>query len=226
MTDNKDRRSRMATSSVNQPMRKGGAGGFSWGHAMDVQDYHPVDHGVQKMVVAPAPATVTMPVTYVAQPAVPVPLTDASHFPSLGGAVPTTVVGLGGGAWGPAPGMHAQVAAAQSAVRTDVTYDSTHPRNAFARKPHTKSSGGSAIVPAEVAQPMIDWSQAGTQAIQQTMLHVAAHPPPVVHAQPAVPLSVLRAQPHPVTIVPAIQKGYPTKPQFSSRPMVTQPRGR
>jgi len=40
---NKDRRSNMATSSVNQPPKKSGAGGsYTWGSATDVTDYEPM----------------------------------------------------------------------------------------------------------------------------------------------------------------------------------------
>mmetsp|Transcript_8666 Transcript_8666/g.17946 ORF Transcript_8666/g.17946 Transcript_8666/m.17946 type:complete len:297 (-) Transcript_8666:166-1056(-) len=43
MPDDKDRRSRMATSTVNAPAKKGGAGGhFTWGAAGDVKDFEPV----------------------------------------------------------------------------------------------------------------------------------------------------------------------------------------
>lgn len=46
MVDDKDRRSRMANSSVHAPAKKGGAGGhYTWGNAADVQDFEPKGAG-------------------------------------------------------------------------------------------------------------------------------------------------------------------------------------
>lgn len=57
MADDKDRRSRMAFSSVNAPAKKGGAGGkHTWGAAGDVQDYESVGAAGSKVTTAPAAA--------------------------------------------------------------------------------------------------------------------------------------------------------------------------
>merc|ERR1712060_734734 len=104
-------------------------------------------------------------------------------------------------------------------------YDSSHPRNAFAKKPHTTASSGENGL---AQQPMaIDWSQAGTQAIQQTMLHVAAHPTvhgqtPGVSTYPSTPLQVLKTQPAYAAPQPTrVQQAY-SKPVYQK---ITQGRG-
>ncbi|CAE7472201.1 PPA1 [Symbiodinium natans] len=51
----KDRRSRMAISTINQAPKKGGAGGsYTWGTAGDVQDYDPAPVTESKVTIAPA----------------------------------------------------------------------------------------------------------------------------------------------------------------------------
>jgi len=77
----KDRRSRMATSTVNQAPKKGGAGGaYTWGAAGDVTDFMPTQVVQQTVVMAPAPAAT--------QPAPSSPFTaslaNVQQFPSLG----------------------------------------------------------------------------------------------------------------------------------------------
>jgi hypothetical protein len=92
--DGRDRRSRMVTSSVHQPVKKDGAGSHSWGTATDVTDFAPVGAGGAKVVIgAPvaAPVVVPGPSGYVG---------DASQFPGLGGA---TVVSGTSGKWSSAP---------------------------------------------------------------------------------------------------------------------------
>lgn len=157
---------------------------------------------------------------------------DAQHFPSLGGGSVvanggysgyTQTVVPAGSAWGPAdvntPQQQQQF---EANMRSGVEFDSSHPRNSFAKKPYIK--------PAEVSQAApvaIDWSQAGTQAIQQTMLHVAANPTvhgqtPGVSVYPSVPLNVLKSQPAVVQMQPSrVQQVY-QKPVYQK---ITQGRG-
>eukprot|EP00441_Pelagodinium_beii_P035430 CAMPEP_0197638112 /NCGR_PEP_ID=MMETSP1338-20131121/13130_1 /TAXON_ID=43686 ORGANISM="Pelagodinium beii, Strain RCC1491" /NCGR_SAMPLE_ID=MMETSP1338 /ASSEMBLY_ACC=CAM_ASM_000754 /LENGTH=362 /DNA_ID=CAMNT_0043210633 /DNA_START=69 /DNA_END=1154 /DNA_ORIENTATION=- len=77
----KDRRSRMATSTVNQAPKKGGAGGaYTWGTAGDVTDFLPTQVVQQSVVTAAAPVY--------AQPAPAAPFTanvaSPQQFPALG----------------------------------------------------------------------------------------------------------------------------------------------
>jgi len=52
--DDKDRRSRMATSTMHAPAKKGGAGGqWTWGGAADVRDYEPSGLVGSKVTVVP-----------------------------------------------------------------------------------------------------------------------------------------------------------------------------
>eukprot|EP00931_Biecheleriopsis_adriatica_P118235 TRINITY_DN93683_c0_g1_i1.p1 TRINITY_DN93683_c0_g1~~TRINITY_DN93683_c0_g1_i1.p1 ORF type:complete len:210 (-),score=43.86 TRINITY_DN93683_c0_g1_i1:277-906(-) len=80
-SEDKDRRSRMAHSSVNAPAKKDGAGGrFTWGKADDVQDYEPV--GVQ----GPGKVSVSAVNTDMAKSSgasQEVPRNSSEHFPSL-----------------------------------------------------------------------------------------------------------------------------------------------
>lgn len=79
----KDRRSRMATSTVHGAPKKGGAGGaYTWGAATDTTDYGYVSQGYMQPGVMVAPAPYTQP----AQPAQPYvgSLSSAQQFPTLG----------------------------------------------------------------------------------------------------------------------------------------------
>mmetsp|Transcript_50473 Transcript_50473/g.156217 ORF Transcript_50473/g.156217 Transcript_50473/m.156217 type:complete len:499 (+) Transcript_50473:122-1618(+) len=90
MSEEKDRRSKMATSTVNAPAKKGGAGGsYTWGKAEDVTDFEPVGvSGAEKVSVAPAAAPAE------AAPAAAEPMTldrnDSAHFPKLSAAAKET----------------------------------------------------------------------------------------------------------------------------------------
>jgi len=103
--DDKDRRSRMPTSSVNAPAKKDGAGGaYTWGSAADVTDYEPVGlGGMTKIATAPAnPAAAEADPAAMAGGARERPkVQDPKQFPALGSAsavaAPATTV-----AWGPA----------------------------------------------------------------------------------------------------------------------------
>jgi len=79
----RDRRSRMATSTVHGAPKKGGAGGaYTWGAATDTTDYGYVSQGYVQPSVTVAPAQYLQP----AQPAQPFTgsLQNAQQFPSLG----------------------------------------------------------------------------------------------------------------------------------------------
>lgn len=98
MSDDKDRRSRMATSSVNAPAKKGGAGGkHTWGAAGDVQDYEPVGAVGSKVTTAPAAETENDDQSTVERK--PFKLDNDSQFPALssGAAKPPA---QSNGAWG------------------------------------------------------------------------------------------------------------------------------
>merc|ERR1719162_1841395 len=126
--------------------------------------------------------------------------------------------------WGPgmtvggSPSMHrldsaTSVQQLEAQSRTGVVYDASHPRNSFAKKPHAVS----ATVISHEGQPQaIDWSQMGTQAIQQTMLHVAANPAALGHS-PSMPAY---APIHPQNC----QQAYHAGPQGYQAKFVTQVR--
>lgn len=82
----KDRRSRMAISTVHQAPKKGGAGGsYVWGTAGDVQDYDPAPVTESKVSIAPAQSIIQ------AGPASPFTANVASsqQFPALSSNTPT-----------------------------------------------------------------------------------------------------------------------------------------
>mmetsp|Transcript_12631 Transcript_12631/g.18322 ORF Transcript_12631/g.18322 Transcript_12631/m.18322 type:complete len:278 (+) Transcript_12631:112-945(+) len=90
--DTQDRRTKhVVHSSVNQPAKKGGAGGnYTWGTALSVTDYEPVGVGMTKVGVD---TTYTVPAGVVWHDRqAPPTLNSAEAFPSLGsGASPTAV---------------------------------------------------------------------------------------------------------------------------------------
>jgi len=193
-----DRQTRMIDSSVCHPGAKGGAGGqYTWGTAMDVQDFVPVGVTHTNVAVAAAPTYV------IQQPAQPmmVSVGSTSHFPSLGGApcaVPTYAAPTAMRPWGPAGGgaMLAPVVAPDylqsvAPIRTTVDFGQQHPRNSFAKRPVATTSLSA------TAPVAIDWSQAGTAAIAQCIQAMpnTAHTSPYVAQHAPVPLSVLQAMP-------------------------------
>lgn len=199
----KDRHSRSATTTVNQPMKKGGAGVANWGSATDPSlMYDPVGHQVQSVVVAPAQYVHHQHILTNTQPMTAETLNNASHFPTLGGVVTHTPVQQHvAHYWG--PGMQVPVGTVATTHQTleaqnrqGVEYDSSHPRNQFAKKPHVTPAAELTTM----APQAIDWSQAGTDAIRQTMLHVAANPAvmgaqPSMPVYPSTPLHVLKSMP-------------------------------
>jgi len=248
---NKDRRTRMVTSSVNAPVKKDGAGGhYTWGGAMDVKDYEPVGLGGMTKVITAAPAPVQVPVSQPMQLA-PAVIQDTQQFPALGSTVQPTIMPATSARWAApsaavyaapgsvkmAPGAVTQVTtstvSAQKVVlngdmlRAGVpALDAQHPRNAFARKPH-KAGGGSAEQQIQEA-PAIDWTASGTTAFQQQVIHaVAANPAhlgPYMVAKPAVPLSTLQAMPSPAAYIPnpKMSKQVNAGPQFGKPQVMFQ----
>lgn len=97
--DSKDRRSRMTTSSIHQPVKKDGAGGHSWGTATDVTDFAPVGAGGAKVVIgAPAAA----PAVLAAAQPLQANVGDVSQFPGLNGAT-AVASGASAGKWSTVP---------------------------------------------------------------------------------------------------------------------------
>jgi len=204
MADTKDRHSRMANSSVNQPMKKGGGGTANWGNAA-AEMYDPVGH--QHATVALAPIITVAPAQYVPYQPMAHNISDANAFPSLGGTAAPVVSRAPAAAWG--AGMQVVQSAApmftvaypelQEQNRQGVVFDSSHPRNQFAKRP-VHASGQTVGVVGASPPTTIDWSQAGTQTIAQAALHLAAYPgahgPNAgVSSYPSIPLEQLRAQP-------------------------------
>lgn len=91
VTQNLDRRSNMVTSSVNQPMKKGGAGAYSWGAVGSVTDFVSTPVMQSSVTLAPAPQVVIQ----AAQPFTG--SLGANAFPSLGSTVVSS--GAATGAW-------------------------------------------------------------------------------------------------------------------------------
>lgn len=167
----KDRHSRMVYSTINAPAKKDGAGGaFTWGSATDVpMDWAPIGMSevAPKVIVAAAPTPVqytTAPI--VVQSPMNLNLRDKGSFPALvGGPRP-----LPPAQWGPSIASPA-VINAEKVLRpgSQDLFDSTHPRNTFAKKV--------SIVQPDTVSPTIDWSSGGMTGMQQQMVRaVAANP--------------------------------------------------
>lgn len=78
---NQDRRTNMLISSVNAPMKKGGAGGnYTWGAPMDVKDFLPVGYQGAGVVTAPYMS----PVGAVSAASPTFQLGDQTAFPAIG----------------------------------------------------------------------------------------------------------------------------------------------
>lgn len=187
-----DRRTRMIHSSVNQPAKKGGAGGsYTWGTALDGQDFLPMGANVASVGVVTAPAP-----TYVQATPTANFQYQQQAFPTLGQPVNQVV----NSSWGPPSSVGNQVMA-QTSLRTGAieVVDAQHPRNLFAKKPYMAQRTASAQVANTAQQGMIDWSQAGVpQGVMQSIVQsnaAAAHLGPYA-SQPVsqVPLTELRMQ--------------------------------
>lgn len=200
MAAEQDRRTRMIASSVNQPAKKGGAGGsYTWGSPMDVKDFEPVGipsgYGVVTSPVATSPtATVVSPTFQM----------DQAAFPAIGtGSLPVSTWGTSGVkiVSGSQPtAQFAQQAVLANNLRPGAleVIDSTHPRNTFAKKPYIRPAT-TTIQAAPAGDGLIDWSKAGMpEAMMKAIVTSnagAAHLGPYQQAAPSVlPLDVLRTR--------------------------------
>jgi len=223
----KDRRTRMVTSSVKAAPKKGGAGGqFTWGSATEVDWYDPVGLSIGApvgVVTGPAAAEVTYPQV---NNGLGVNVGDPEHFPDLGHAgltVMSTSIASRALCRPPPPAVPAAPPSwGEHSVRAGMLgeFDGQHPRNMFAKKPHIVTVSS----PTEQQQAVaIDWSNAGIpKRVQQSLVHSFSNPahlsPYVQQPQQKVPLGMLRPPPQP--IVPALTK----QPVMIQKPkMIKQP---
>jgi len=227
---NKDRRSNMATSSVNQPPKKSGAGGsYTWGSVADVTDYEPRGlNGMSKVVTSIGPSP-----TMVQQPALQqqsVSLTDHSQFPGLGnnGTMPAPAQTHWPPTAMPTGNPVPKVILGQEKMRAGVQPDSQHPRNAFVKKPHKQPEGS---IVQERALGAIDWTASGTTAFQQQVMQALqafannpAHLSPYVTQTVQPSLNSLKMAPAPAMSVatPKIMKNANHMKQFGKPLMVCQ----
>lgn len=184
--DKNKRATRMVNSSMTAGAKKGGAGGgYTWGSAMDVQDF--VSTGV---VADGSVGLVTVPTpTAIATASSPVFQMDQSAFPALG----TTSTSVAVRSWGPST-LNTTVVGS-TAIRPGVAgvLGQQHPRNLFAKKAIPQPTQ---VVAANVEQGMIDWSKSGMPVeTMQAVVRQAAHLGPF-QAQGAttLPLDTLRAR--------------------------------
>eukprot|EP00930_Biecheleria_cincta_P087884 TRINITY_DN77124_c0_g1_i1.p1 TRINITY_DN77124_c0_g1~~TRINITY_DN77124_c0_g1_i1.p1 ORF type:complete len:259 (+),score=57.78 TRINITY_DN77124_c0_g1_i1:53-829(+) len=213
----KDRRSRMAISSMNQPAKKSGNGSFGWGAAAefgpdDVQTCFPREAVLApcKVFVAPASSSCEDVETATMQSFETMPeVMDTKEFPSLSiqAAVQQPRV------WGPvkeetlaslpdpAPSVEsclppASFPEAQARSSSVGLFDAQHPRNQFARKPRrTAPSQEASEETVEDGFVLVDWSSAGTTGVSGAILKQSgntAHLSPYVKPEPPVALSVLK----------------------------------
>merc|ERR1740121_3277642 len=116
-----------------------------------------------------APNVVVAPAQYVPYQPMAHNISDASAFPSLGSAAPV-VTKAPAAAWGPgtqvvysgqgaAPVVTVAYPQLQEQNRQGVVFDSSRPRNAFAKKPHVSGQSGEVVAASPPAT--IDWSQVG-----------------------------------------------------------------
>mmetsp|Transcript_87950 Transcript_87950/g.158564 ORF Transcript_87950/g.158564 Transcript_87950/m.158564 type:complete len:198 (-) Transcript_87950:272-865(-) len=127
----KDRRSRMAISTVKATPKKDGAGGqFTWGSMLDVTDYEPVGEAAGPLVfTGPAPALGAC-----SSP----PGCSAGGFKVHREDFPA-LLPSGQSVWsGPRVALSAQRCLRGGAVDL---FDAQHPRHLWAKKPHHASAG-------------------------------------------------------------------------------------
>ena len=219
MATERDRRSRMAYSTVNAQPVKGGVG---LGGMEEVYGMPMGPAGMQAVQLAPAPM-----MSSVVMAAPPQSVPTAADFPILAATVVPQQV-----AWGPGGGQmiianptpRSSVVLANMEPRQGVEFDASHPRNVFAKAPAQR-----VVVPA-TAGAAIDWSSTGMPVgMQQQIIragggaaHVSAFAPVQVANQ--VPLNVLQAQ---VGATQSFSRQAP--PQVSNRSMrsagmIQQPR--
>mmetsp|Transcript_20452 Transcript_20452/g.57552 ORF Transcript_20452/g.57552 Transcript_20452/m.57552 type:complete len:290 (+) Transcript_20452:91-960(+) len=165
---------------------------------------------------APAPVTKTYIVTQTAARTGPVQATSVRIPPpsSAGATVSTTVTTAG------AP----RVVLGEDMLRQGVpALDATHPRNAFARKPHHQPFAGATTVEQLQEAPAIDWTASGTTSFQQQVIHAVAQNPahlgPYTEVKKGPSLDMLRAMPSPAAYIPN-QK---LSKQVAAQPKIAKP---
>jgi len=225
----KDRHSRMLYSTVNAPAKKGGAGGaFTWGSAMDpaAMAYSPVGEAMAapKIAVAAGPA----PVVYTTMQQVPMNynLRDQGAFPALvaGPRPPAPAV------WGPPAVQTPSIIEPEVILRagSHELFDSSHPRNAFAKKVRVSQVMADKRTPAA----SIDWSSEGLSGMHQQLVkavaanpaHLSIYQQAVTSSQPSV--QVLRQTPQTFVQYSEPKIGtHNVKPTFV-KPHMTQARAR
>mmetsp|Transcript_20453 Transcript_20453/g.57554 ORF Transcript_20453/g.57554 Transcript_20453/m.57554 type:complete len:296 (+) Transcript_20453:91-978(+) len=167
-------------------------------------------------VSAAAPVTKTYVVTQTAARTGPVQATSVRIPPpsSAGATVSTTVTTAG------AP----RVVLGEDMLRQGVpALDATHPRNAFARKPHHQPFAGATTVEQLQEAPAIDWTASGTTSFQQQVIHAVAQNPahlgPYTEVKKGPSLDMLRAMPSPAAYIPN-QK---LSKQVAAQPKIAKP---
>jgi hypothetical protein len=188
-----ERRSHMAHSSIHAPAKKDGAGGaYTFGSAKDTEDYGDMaGPPMQPTGVVVEPVSVpTAPPARAAEFAM-----QPDDFPRLGGpdckAAPPQRKEWGASA---EKGGEATGKLDPSNLRQGVEFDSSHPRNQFAKKPHHQE-GGATI---QQVPGNIDWTGDGVPKEVQSKIikgsqnpaHLSAHQQPA----PQVPLKDLKVQ--------------------------------
>jgi len=185
----------MIGSSINQPAKKGGAGGsYTWGSALDGQDFLPVGFDAANVGLV-TNSGYAPTVTYAQAAPAQAFQYQQQAFPKLGQTANKVV----NSSWG-STSVGPQVLAATS-LRTGAleTVGQQQPRNQFAKKPYMSQRTASVQVANTAQAGMIDWSQAGlAQGVVQSIVQsnaAAAHLGPF-GSQPVsqVPLTALRAQ--------------------------------
>lgn len=190
MADKLDRKvgygSQKSNSSAASPTKKGGAGAFAWGTAMDGADFVPTNSIGAGVVMAPA--VYAAPVLSAGTTAFKM---DNSAFPVLGSGT----VSLASTSWGP----KTVTTAAPAPVRAvgDVVVGAGYPRNQFVKKAHVRPQ---TQVVSQAMEGTIDWNATGMPlAAMQSIINsnaAAAHLGPYQSAAPvkAVPMDTLLAR--------------------------------
>jgi len=197
--DDKDRRSRMANSTVNAPAKKDGAGGsYTWGSAGDIVDYEPVGlGGMTKVTTAPAEDSAPTPNGVDERPEVK----DPKQFPAL--STVSATPSLATTAWGPA------IRAKPTVVQTPPVYVASQPsQRTLVATVSATSTGAASAHPVTVTITEEEWqllqdrrkslkASAATAesvpAVQPAPAVVAAETAPVAQATAAVPVNVQEA---------------------------------
>jgi len=191
-----DRRTNMIHSSINAPMKKGGAGGgFTWGSPKNDGNNPEALEFVPVGLPAQTTGVVTQTIQAAPVQAAPSPTFQyqQASFPSLGGNVVQQVASN----WGP-PAAVVPPVLQETALRAGAqeVVGQQHPRNMFAKKANTAQRQQAVAVVNNAQEGMIDWNAAGIPpAVIQTIVTsnaAAAHLGP--YAQKPVPIAMDQLQ--------------------------------